>query len=240
MITNAEKRRYAAQIRLPEIAAEGQQRLKESGVLIVGCGALGSVIAMYLAGAGVGHIAIADFDTVEVSNLHRQPFYSEQDAGKSKVSLLAERMKALNPDIDVLPVSSLMDSRRLSSMLENGHGYDMVVDAADNPATTYMIEDCCAKASVPYSTAGVAGWKGQVLTCLPGSVKFSDLFPNPGNEAASVLPCSVSGISGPLPAMIAAIQAAEVIKCLAAVDSLLTDRLLTVDLLECRFEVIPL
>lgn len=240
-MTNEEKRRYAAQMRLPEIGAEGQERLKQSGVLIVGCGALGSVIAMYLAGAGVGHIAIADFDNVEVSNLHRQPFYSGHDAGKSKVTLLAESMKALNPEVEVVPVTAFMDARRLTAMLEDDdRNYDMVVDAADNPATTYMIEDCCTKASIPYSTAGVAGWKGQVLTCRPGSVRFSDLFPKPDDEAASVLPCSVSGVSGPLPAMIASIQAAEVIKTLASIDSLLTDRLLAVDLLECRFEVIPL
>ena len=241
-MTSEERRRYAAQLRLPEIGEQGMMRLKASAVLIVGCGALGSVAAMYLAGAGVGKIIIADFDTVEVSNLHRQPFFATAEAGLSKAYLLSRDMRELNPDVCVLTITKMITPDLLSQIYasqECDGCIDFIIDAADNPATTYMIDDFCRHHGVAYTTACVGGWKAQLLTWCPGATPFSDLFPRPADDAANVLPCSLTGLAGPLSGMTGTIQAAEAIKFICGIGNLYTDRLFTVDLLSGNFHILP-
>lgn len=210
--------RYRPQMRLPEIGIAGQQRLAHSTVLIVGCGALGSPVAMYLAGAGVGNLVIADFDTVDESNLHRQVFYRESDVGKFKAELLKERILELNSRCRV-EVWKKMVTRK---MLEDSPlVFDCIVDAADNPSTTYMLDSFCKTRSIPFSTAGVSGWQAQIFTAIPDSPYFSDIVPAP-EEDSGLLPCSIAGIAGPVAAFAASIQAAETLKILLSRESVKT------------------
>lgn len=224
--------RYIAQTRLNEIGKEGQERLWDAKVLIVGCGALGSPIAMYLAGAGVGHIVIADFDTVDISNLHRQVFYSESESGFFKADCLKEKMRALNSEISIDVWKKLVTSEMLK---EIDTLPDIIVDAADNPATTYMLDEYCRINDIPFSTAGVSEWNAQIFFYSPGSASYSDIFPEPGNFD-SVLPCSLAGIVGPVASFAASIQAADVIKFLTDPGKTERSRLIIASLLSGRVE----
>lgn len=222
--------RYIPQMRLPEVGEEGQKRLAASSVLIVGCGALGSPIAMYLAGAGVGHIHLADFDTVSLSNLHRQIFFSESQTCLSKVNCLKERILALNSGVDV-EVSECLVSRKFLDSLNRK--FNMIVDAADNPATTYLLSDFCRDTATPLSSAGVSGWTAQVFTYVPGSFTFRDVVPFP-DDSQGVLPCSVTGIVGPTSAFAASLQCSEVLKSLLGIADN-KSRLVSANLLDLNF-----
>lgn len=223
--------RYLPQTRLDEIGTEGQMKLASSTVLIVGCGALGSPCAMLLAGAGVGHVIIADFDTIDISNLQRQFFYKTEEAGAFKSEVLKTRMEELNPDIKVTALQKMVTEQLLSDLPSPP---DMIVDAADNPSTTYMLEKYCRKMSIPLSTAGVSGWKGQLYTWLPGFPSFSDIIPQP-EDGCGILPCSLTGIIGPLSSTLSSLQASEVIKTLIGLNSASDPALLTLDLLTNTF-----
>lgn len=221
--------RYEAQKRVPEIGEEGQKKLGEAHILIIGCGALGSPVAMYLAGAGIGSLTLADFDTVDLSNLHRQVFFQEEDLGKGKASRLRQRINALNREISVSLIERFISVKELE-----GH-YDAIVDAADNPATTYMIDDFCRKRSIPYVSAGVAGWDAQIFTYCPGSFSYRDIFPMPA-EDTGVLPCSLTGIVGATAAFAASLQCAEIIKIILGIagssSALISANLLTGDFMK--------
>lgn len=222
--------RYISQIRLPEIGADGQKLLSSSSVLIVGCGALGSPLAASLAGAGIGRLVIADFDTVEISNLHRQLYYDEVHAGKKKVEVLAERLRSLNSDIEIIPVDALVSHRLLDSL---DIVFDVIADCADNPASTYLLQDFCSKKGLPLSTAGVSGWNAQIFTYIPGSTGYSEIFPKP-DDSEGILPCSIAGIIGPTAQLAASIQASEIIKLLLKIGNK-KSQLITVDLLNSSF-----
>lgn len=224
--------RYIAQTRLPEIGPKGQLILSDSTVLIVGCGALGSPLAMTLAAAGVGHIILADFDTIELSNLQRQIFYQESEAGNSKAVILAEKLSSLNSEIKVEAVQTLVNRKWLDSLMWKP---DMVADAADNPSTTYMLEKFCKDRSIPLSTAGVSGWRGQLYTWKPGAIPFSELIPIPP-EDSGILPCSLAGIFGPTALLAASLQASEILKTLLGKGATFTDKIITFDLLENSFD----
>ena len=223
--------RYIPQIRLPEIGKEGQARLLDARVLIVGCGALGSPIAMYLAGAGVGSITIADFDTVDISNLHRQVFYREGDAGKLKCDLLANSMIELNSQVKVECIPSLITKDFLE---ENNGKFDLIADAADNPSTTYLLDSYCKRRAIPLSIAGVTEWRAQVFQYVPGSVAYSDIFPAPALDS-DFMPCSLAGIAGPVAALAASLQASNIIKTLVGAGDK-ESSLFTADLLKGNFE----
>ena len=222
-------RRYLPQIRIDEIGEEGQRRLTGSRVLVVGAGALGSVAAMYLAGAGVGNIIIADFDTVDITNLHRQVFYKEKDTGKSKVTLLAEEISALNSDIKVIALREIITRKKLREMAGE---IDLIMDAADNPDTTYMIDTFCRENGLPWVTAGVKGWEAQIFSCRPGGVGYSEIVPKEG-LGGEILPCSLEGILGATAGMAACIMTAEAVKILLGIES--ESGLLTVNLLTDSF-----
>lgn len=228
--------RYSAQMRLPEIGPEGQRKLLSSRVLIVGCGALGCTAAVYLAAAGIGKIGIADYDTIDITNLNRQVFFPLSSAGKKKVDVLAQTITDLNPDIKVIPFDLFIRESSLSEILPQ---FDFVVDAADNPDTTYLIDRLCTERGIPYVTAGISGWKAQIFTYKKGSIGFASLFPPP-EDRAGVLPCSIAGIVGPLAGMVACIQAAEVIKGLLGIEKKSDDSILTVDLLSDTFNLFPI
>lgn len=224
--------RYAPQIRVEEFDKEGQERIARARVLIVGCGALGSPSAMYLAGAGIGSLVIADFDTIDISNLHRQVFYSEEDVGKSKSAILAEHVRSLNSNVRIERWNKLVTKKMLEKEFAI-EPFDAIIDAADNPSTTYMLDDFCQTKGIPLSSAGVTGWKAQVFTSIPGSYTYREIFPEP-EENCGLLPCSISGIMGPTAALAASLQTAEIIKMLLGLSGE-SSRLVMADLLTGNF-----
>lgn len=230
-------RRFARQIAIPEIGEEGQRRLGEASVLIVGCGALGSMVAMQLAGAGVGHIRIADFDTVDISNLQRQLFFTDAEAGQPKAGLLARRMRELNPEVSVEVCREMATRRNIDSLMK---GVDMAVDATDNAESMLLVDAASQQHSIPCTLAGIREFTGQVTTCLPGGVRYAEIFPGAASAGGSMMPFQTIGVAGPAAAVAASIQAAETIKYITKSGSLLGGRLLLFDLLEMRFSVISL
>ncbi|MDE7382164.1 MAG: HesA/MoeB/ThiF family protein [Muribaculaceae bacterium] len=228
--------RYAPNISLTAFGCQAQEKLKDSKVLIIGSGALGATCAMYMAGSGVGTIRIVDFDTIDLSNLQRQVFFREAECGNRKVKSLANSISGLNSEIIVEEYDEMFNKTNALRLVE---GVDLVIDAADNPGTTYLIEEIANKVEVPYITAGVTGWKAQIFTHIPGDVNFSELFPALVDDS-NPLPCSVAGVFGPLTGIVASLEASEAIKVLTDVGSVLANKLLTIDILNNKFEIFPL
>ena len=227
--------RYARQLTLPEIGKEGQAKLGESKVLLIGCGALGSMVAMQLAGAGVGEIGIADFDTVDITNLQRQFFFKTEEAGKSKVDLLFQRIVDLNPETKVNVIREMVTPQRAKELFQV---YDFIVDGTDNPESKRMTGEISKLAGKPCCIGGVSGFSGQLMTFLPDSARFEDYFGETTTEG--FLPCSLGGVIGPSAGLCASLQAAEVIKFLTGAGDILTGKLLIFDLLKNSFRVFSL
>ena len=223
-LSKEQRVRYSRNIMVDDVGAEGQKRLLASSVFVLGCGALGSIAAAYLAGAGVGRITVADFDTVDISNLQRQLTFSECDAGTDKAGALAQRLREINSGIEVTAVSGLVNADKARELFS---GNDFIIDASDNPDTKYMIDTVCGELSLPYTIAGVLAMRGQVMTHVPGTAAYSDFFPESAGSAYT--PCSIGGVLGPLPGIVGSIQALEAIKYLTGAGRLLTDRLLMLD-----------
>lgn len=228
--SSEDKRRYSRQIAIEEIGESGQMKICSSSVFIVGCGALGSMVAMQLAGAGIGRIGLADYDTIDISNLQRQFFFSTSEAGMAKTRVLESRILALNPQCDVKVYAGMINKEK---SLEIFPDYDFIVDATDNPASKFMVEEVSGMLSKPCSVAGVLGFRGQVMTILPGGNRFSDLFPD--SEESGFMPCSIGGVIGPSASVCASLQAAEVIKYLTGVGEVLNSSVLVFDLLSNSF-----
>lgn len=233
-------KRYSVNMRLPDFGSEAQFRLLNSRLLIVGSGALGSTAAMYCAGSGVGKIGIVDFDTVDLSNLQRQVFFRENHAGKSKAMTIAENIRLLNSDCEAEAILHPLTNSNAEELISE---YDFVIDAADNPATTFLIEDTCVKLDKSYVTAGVAEYHAQLMTHTPGTALFSDIFPRPqreNNSLSDMMPCTGYGVFGPLAGTIACLEASEAIKTLSGCGNPLTDSILRIDLQTNEFSVINL
>lgn len=221
--------RYARLEALPDIGREGLVALRSAKVLVIGCGALGSMAAMYLAASGIGTVGIADFDTIDLSNLQRQLFFEEGNVGQPKVRVLSERMLALNSEVEVMVHPELVTRDRALSLFP---AYDFVIDGSDNPATKVLTDAVSLETGVACCIGGVRGFVGQVMSCAPGHTRYSDVF---GEAPCSgLLPCSVAGVLGPAAGVVASVQAAEAIKHAAGAGDMLYDRLFTVDLLTMR------
>ncbi|NJD39626.1 MAG: HesA/MoeB/ThiF family protein [Geobacter sp.] len=232
MLTSEERERYNRHLMLPEVGEAGQQRLRQSRVLIIGAGGLGSPAALYLAAAGVGTIGIADGDQVDLSNLQRQIIHSNETIGTVKTESAARRLQGLNPGCRVEQFPQMVDQHNLPELVRQ---YDMVLDAVDSLAVKALINDTCVGLGIPLSHAGILRFQGQVMTVLPGrSACYRCLFGElPAEDERRV--CEYDGVFGVLPGVIGTIQAAEVLKYLLGIGQLLTDRLLTFDLLGMRF-----
>lgn len=225
-MSNEQRVRYARNISVSGVGSRGQSRLLDARVCIIGCGALGGVAASYLAGAGTGHITLVDYDTIDISNLQRQITYSDSQAGESKALTLAHRLGELNPEVNVRPLQ-VMFTQHNGAEIVGGH--DFVIDASDNPDTKYLTDKVCHSLQIPYSMAGVLAMQAQIMTWVPGSARYSDIFPR--SAGAGFTPCSIGGVLGPLAGMAACIQALEAIKYITGAGRLLTDRLMVAD---CR------
>ncbi len=229
--------RYSRHILLQDVGIEGQEKILESKVLIIGAGGLGSPIAMYLAAAGVGTIGIADFDLVDLSNLQRQVIHFTKDIGRPKAESAEEKMKSINPDITVKPYNEWLDS---SNIMEIISSYDFVVDGTDNFESKFIINDACVFGKKPFSHGGILRFKGQTMTVNPGETAcYRCVFnaPPPPEELAS---CSRAGVLGAIAGMLGTIQAAETLKFITGAGELLYNQLLTFDALKMNFRKISL
>ncbi|MCH5224441.1 MAG: HesA/MoeB/ThiF family protein [Muribaculaceae bacterium] len=227
--------RYSRQIAVAEIGSKGQQKLSEAAVIIVGCGALGSMVAMQLAGAGVGRIGIADYDNVDISNLQRQFFFSTSQAGEPKAELLAQRINDLNPDIIVDIVKVFVNKSKAKELFR---GYDFVVDATDNPDSKRMTGEVSKELGKACCIGGVRDFSGQVMTFLSDDPRFEEYFGEAGGEG--FLPCSLGGVMGPAAALCASLQASETIKFITGAGSLLSGAILSFNLLDDSFSRLTL
>lgn len=219
--------RYDRQTMLPEIGEAGQKLLKEAKVLIVGVGGLGSPIALYLAGAGVGCIGLVDDDMVSISNLQRQVLYSEKELGKRKAMCAAERLVALNSEITVRPYPTRLTKENANDIISE---YDMVVDGCDNFATRYLINDCCVRLGIPYIYGAICGFEGQVSVFNYGTDKksYRDLYPEEAEMQR--MPPPSKGVMGITPAVVGSIEATEVLKVIGGFGDVLAGKLWTIDL----------
>lgn len=221
-------KRYARLEIIDRIGKEGISRIRAGKVLVLGCGALGSLCAMYLAASGVGTIGIADFDTIDATNLQRQLFYGERLVGNSKVIELAKRINALNSEVCTRVLNEMITASKAEKIFTD---YDYIIDGSDNISTKQMTANVCEKLNKPYTIGGVEGFSGQVMSWAPGHTGYSSIFGD-STPCSDMLPCAVKGVIGPAAGVVASYQAAEAIKYLTNAGNMLYDRLLNFDLLE--------
>lgn len=223
-------KRYSRNLSLPQFDEQTQERISNSSVAIIGAGALGSVVAMYLAGSGIGRIGIADFDTIDISNLQRQVFYSENNCGKSKVEVISDLIHNLNSEVIVKGINCFITAKNASELLEE---YDVIVECSDNPSTKELIVEMGRKLDKPVVLGGVNQYIGQVMVFKSDSPEYYDIFPAP--ESHPTLPCGINGVFGPVPGIVGSMQASEVIKFLAGLPGILYNTLLTFDVRTMNF-----
>src|SRR5262245_20859824 len=225
--------RYRRHLNLPEFGLEGQQRLLESSVLLIGAGGLGCPLAQYLAAAGLGRIGLVDFDVVDVSNLQRQVLYGTADVGRAKVDVARERIRALNPDVEVVSHRVRLTSE---NALELFRDYDVIIDGTDNFPTRYLSNDACVLLGKPTVYGAILRFEGQASTFdARRGPCYRCLFPEPP-PPGSVPSCAEGGVLGVLPGLIALIQATEAVKLLTGIGEPLIGRFLHYDALAMRFE----
>jgi adenylyltransferase/sulfurtransferase len=224
--------RYRRHLSLSEVGVEGQTKLLESRVLLIGAGGLGCPLAQYLAAAGVGMIGIIDFDRVDASNLQRQVLYTTADIGKSKVEVARERIEAMNPDVEVRTHAVALTSE---NALELFADYDVIVDGTDNFPTRYLSNDACVLLGKPNVHGSVFRFDGQatVFDARHGPC-YRCLYPEPP-PPGSVPSCAEGGVLGVLPGLIALIQATETVKIISGIGEPLYGRLIQYDALRMEF-----
>ncbi|HYU51688.1 MAG TPA: molybdopterin-synthase adenylyltransferase MoeB [Gemmatimonadaceae bacterium] len=236
-LTREELVRYSRHILLPQVGADGQRRLKESRVLLVGAGGLGSPVALYLVAAGVGTLGVVEFDAVDLSNLQRQILHGSAAVGSSKLDSARDRLRDINPNVHVEPY----DTRFVSSnALEIARGYDLIVDGTDNFATRYLVNDVSVLLGIPNVYGSVYRFEGQASVFgAPNAPCYRCLFrePPPPHLVPS---CAESGVLGVVPGLIGTIQATEAIKMLLGLGETLVGRLLTIDVLTMAFRSIEI
>lgn len=236
-LTKKQKERYARNILLKEIGVEGQLKLLNSKVLIIGAGGLGSPCALYLASVGVGCIGLVDDDQVDLSNLQRQIIHSTNNLGKDKVISAKERINDLNPDVKVNVYKDRVNEDNIKNFICD---YDFVVDASDNFKTKFLINDCCVKEKKPFCHGAILEFKGQLMTYIPNKgpcyrCVFNDIPPESTVKTAKKV-----GVIGTIPGIIGSLQAMEVIKYICEVGDTLNGYLLTYDGLKQHFSKIKL
>lgn len=229
--TEEQIERYSRHLILQDVGIEGQQKIMEGKVLIVGAGGLGSPVAMYLAAAGVGTIGLIDGDVVDRTNLQRQIIHFTGDLNRPKVESAKEKIHAINPDIKVNIYRELFSPDNAFDIMAD---YDFVVDGTDNFPTKFMVNDACVMAKKPFSHGGILRFEGQTMTYIPGHACYRCIFgaPPPPNAVPS---CSQAGVLGSIAGMLGTIQATEVLKFLVGKGDLLTDRMLIFDALKMSF-----
>lgn len=232
MLSDDELLRYSRQILLKQIDIDGQLKLKQSRVLIVGLGGLGSPVALYLAAAGVGELHLADFDTVDATNLHRQILHGTTSVGRAKVDSAIERLEALNPLVKVVPLRTALDADSLGPAVA---AVDLVLDCTDNFAIREAVNGACVAAGKPLVSGAAIRLEGQLSVFDPrvaSSPCYHCLY---GHGSEAELTCSEAGVAGPLVGLVGSLQALEALKLLAGFGEPLVGRLLLIDALTSRF-----
>jgi molybdopterin/thiamine biosynthesis adenylyltransferase len=229
-LTPTELDRYARHIVLREIGGPGQKKLRKAKVLVIGAGGLGAPVLQYLAAAGVGTIGVIDDDTVSLSNLQRQVLFDEDQLGKPKVFAAQQRLKLLNPFVDVLPYN-----RRLTADIaeELFADYDLVLDGTDTFASREIVNAACVATKTPLVWGAISQWEGQVTVFDPssGAPCFQCVFPAPPADGQAPT-CAEAGVMGALPGVIGSMMAAEAIKLITGAGTVLKGELLIFDALE--------
>lgn len=218
--------RYSRQIMLPEMDVAGQQKLVDATVLVVGMGGLGCPAAMYLAAAGVGHLIIADDDTVELTNLQRQIAHSQNNLGDSKVNSVSETLRGLNPEVKITALNQRLIGQELDDAVTQA---DVVVDACDNFTTRFAINRCCISNRKPLVSGAAIRMEGQVAVFDSNDADspcYQCLYSEGDDEDAS---CSTNGVMAPLVGIIGSVQAMETIKVITGIGNTLVGRLLLLD-----------
>ncbi|HYQ57272.1 MAG TPA: molybdopterin-synthase adenylyltransferase MoeB [Draconibacterium sp.] len=223
--------RYSRHLILQNVGIEGQQKILESKVLIVGAGGLGSPAALYLAAAGVGTIGLIDGDVVDRTNLQRQVIHFTPDVDIPKVDSAKQKINQLNPDVKVNTYPTLLMPDNATEIISE---YDFVIDGTDNFPTKFMVNDACVLAKKPYSHGGILRFEGQTMTYVPGSACYRCVFDGPPPKDA-VPSCSQAGVLGSIAGMLGTIQATEALKYIVGVGELLTNRMLIFDALKMNF-----
>ena len=229
MLDQDELTRYNRQLIIPDFGEEGQRKLKGSHVIIVGIGGLGCASATYLTAAGVGHITIVDFDTVELSDLNRQTLYWEEDVGKKKVIVAQRKLSRLNSKVEITPISTKITEKNVLSLID---GAQVIVDGLDNLATRLVVNSACVKQRIPYIYGGVSRLRGMITTIIPGQTPC----------LACLSPKGVGGVGvlGVAPAIIANLQSLEVIKLLIGHSASLAGKLLFFNGDDMKFHVLEI
>jgi sulfur-carrier protein adenylyltransferase/sulfurtransferase len=230
--------RYSRHLLIPEVGEEGQLKLLESRVLLVGAGGLGSPASLYLAAAGVGRLGIVDADVVDESNLQRQVVHRTGDLGTPKVDSARAAIEALNPDVDVVTFRERLTSENADRIL--GQGWDVIVDGADNFPTRYLVNDASVWHGIPVVHGSIYRFEGQVTVFKPGEGPcYRCLFPQPPPPELAPS-CAEGGVLGVLPGVIGSLQANETLKLLLGIGEPLVGRLLLFDALTTTFDEMTL
>jgi len=231
-LTKEQRERYSRHILVPEIGLEGQTKLLEAKVLLLGAGGLGSPTALYLAAAGVGTLGIVDDDEVDLSNLQRQVIHTTDRIGVAKVDSAEESVKAINPDVNVVKYKTRLDA---SNIMEIIPGYDVIVDGVDNFPTRYLLNDATVRLQIPVVSASILGFDGQLSVFAPyDGPCYRCLYPVP--PPAELAPsCGANGVLGVLPGTMGLLQATEVIKLVTGAGEPLVGRLLLYEALGATF-----
>lgn len=228
--------RYSRHILLKNVGIEGQEKLLNGKVLIIGTGGLGAPAALYLAAAGVGTLGLVDGDVVDRSNLQRQVIHFTPDLDKPKVESAREKIAQINPDVKVNTYQTLAMAHNTLDLIKD---YDFVIDGTDNFAAKFLINDACVIGKKPFSHGGILRFDGQGMTYVPGHTCYRCVFKDlPPKDAVPT--CSQAGVLGAIAGMLGTIQAAEALKFLLGEGELLTDRLLMFDALKMSFRSVNL
>ncbi len=224
-------KRFERHLIIEQIGEQGQKRIKKSSCLVIGAGGLGSSAIIHLVANGIGKIGIIDFDVVDITNLHRQIIHCTDDIGKEKVISAYEKVKKINPDVEVEIYNLKLDEKNGLEIIEK---YNFVIEATDNLSSKLLINDLCVKAKVPFSHAGINKFFGTMITVIPGkSACLRCVFKNIKPSEREIF-----GVFGPTPGVVGTIQAAEALKYLGKFGELLTNKILFVDLYFTDFRIV--
>jgi molybdopterin/thiamine biosynthesis adenylyltransferase/rhodanese-related sulfurtransferase len=236
-LSNEEILRYSRHLIMPEVGMEGQLKLKNAKVLLIGTGGLGAPLGLYLAAAGVGHLGLVDFDVVDFTNLQRQVTFGSDDVGKPKTAAAQARLSNLNPDIHIETFETKLTSENALGLFKN---FDIIVDGTDNFPTRYLVNDASILLSKPNVYGSIFRFEGQVTVFgMPDGPCYRCLYPEPPPPGL-VPSCAEGGVLGVLPGIVGSIQAMETIKLILGTGESLKDRLLLFDALAMKFRELKL
>jgi adenylyltransferase/sulfurtransferase len=236
-LSNEEILRYSRHLIMPEVGMEGQLKLKQAKVLLIGTGGLGAPLGLYLAAAGVGRLGIVDFDVVDFTNLQRQVTFGTSDVGRPKIEAARERLANLNPAIEIQPFETKLTSENALALFKD---FDIVVDGTDNFPTRYLVNDACILLGKPNVYGSIFRFEGQATVFgVPGGPCYRCLYPEPPPPGL-VPSCAEGGVLGVLPGIVGSIQAMETIKLILGRGDSLAGRLLLFDALGMKFRELKL